>query len=457
MKPNVILINCDDLGYGDLGCYGSGINDTPTIDELARTGVKFNSFYASSSICTPSRASLMTGCYAQRVSMPLVLFPGAKTGLNKSEYTMPRLFKDAGYKTMIVGKWHCGDHEETLPLQFGFDDYYGLPYSNDMGRQTLMDGMKEGDYLPPLPLIRGDKVVQQQPDQAGLTERYVEKSLEFIDASAEENTPFFLYLAHMHVHLPLYEQERFIRESRNGDFGACVSGVDWSVSAILHKLKSLGIYENTMIIFTSDNGSRAKDGASNAPLRGAKFSSYEGGFRVPFIVHWKGHVSEGVEIDNMASNMDLLPSFSALLNQPLSGNKIDGVNILSMLMGEDNPVREEFAYYFNYNLNGIRKGKYKLLVGDVNFSESCVFDSPELYDLDKDVSEENNIKESNPEILADLMSSMERYRKAFGDMCDGSLGDEIRPCAEIDNPKPLTEYDENHPYVVLMYDKDDRG
>ncbi len=457
MKPNVILINCDDLGYGDLGCYGSSINDTPAIDELARTGVKFNSLYASSSICTPSRASLMTGCFAQRVEMPLVLFPGAKTGLNKSEFTMPRLFKNAGYKTMIIGKWHCGDHEETLPLQFGFDDYYGLPYSNDMGRQALNKNGKDKEYLPPLPLIRGDKVIQQQPDQAGLTERYVEKSLEFIDTSVAEDKPFFLYLAHMHVHLPLYEQERFLRESRNGDFGACVSGVDWSVRALVHRLKELGLYEDTMIIFTSDNGSRAKDGASNAPLRGAKFTAYEGGFRVPFIVHWKGKVKEGVEIDNMASHIDLLPTFANLLEQPLGDNKIDGVNILPMMMGEDTPIRDEFVYYFDYYMNGIRKGKYKLLVGEMDFENGCCKKPYELYDLETDFSEQNNIAAANPEIVEELLAAMPKYRAQLGDRYEEIVGSEVRRCKVIDDPKPLTEYDENHPYVVMMYDKDDRG
>ncbi len=457
MKPNVLLINCDDLGYGDLGCYGSRLNDTPTIDHLAKTGVKFNSFYASSSICTPSRASLMTGCYAQRVQMPLVLFPGAKTGLNKSEFTMPRLFKNAGYNTMLVGKWHCGDHEDTLPLQFGFDDYYGLPYSNDMGRQAR----KSGEHLPPLPLIRGQKVFQQQPDQAGLTERYVEKSIEFIQKSAAEQTPFFLYLAHMHVHLPLYEQERFLRESRNGDFGACVSGIDWSVSALLHELKSLGLYENTLIIFTSDNGSRGKDGASNHPLRGEKFSCYEGGFRVPFIAHWHGHLPQGVEIDNMASHIDLLPTFATLLDAPLSASPIDGVDISKMFYGQDLPLRETFAYYFDYYLAGIRKGRYKLLVGDTTEGDGkrvgFYHDPMLLFDLKADVEEAHNLIHQLPDIAADLLQEMQPFRTALGDFFDGTIGKEVRPCTQIANPKPLTTYDENHPYIVAIYDKDDRG
>ncbi len=457
MKPNVLLINCDDMGYGDLACYGSEKNDTPVIDNLAKTGVKFNSFYASSSICTPSRASLMTGCYAQRVQMPLVLFPGAKTGLNQSEFTMPRMFKNAGYNTMIIGKWHCGDHEDTLPMKFGFDDYYGLPYSNDMGRQKRANG----EHLPPLPLIRGDKVFQQQPDQAGLTERYVEKSIEFMQKSAKEEKSFFLYLAHMHVHLPLYEQERFLRESRNGDFGACVSSIDWSVSALMYELKRLGLYENTMIIFTSDNGSRAKDGASNDPLKGAKFSSYEGGFRVPFIVHWKDHIPEGVEIENMATNMDILPTLASMLDLPLGESEIDGQDLSSMFYGNDQPLREEFAYYFDYYLTGIRKGDYKLLVGDTEQGEGSrhgiCYDPMKLYDLSEDIAEEHNVIEQKPEIAENLLASMQKYRDAFGDYFDGTVGTKVRPCTQIKNPKPLTEYDENHPYIVAIYDKDDRG
>lgn len=447
-QPNVLYINCDDLGYGDLGCYGSTVNQTPTIDKLAEEGVRFTSFYAASSVCTPSRAALMTGCYAQRVEMPAVIFPAAKTGLNKNEYTLGKLFKDQGYATMIIGKWHCGDNAETLPCHFGFDDYYGIPYSNDMGRQK---GANE--HMPPLPLMHGHSIIEEQPDQCGITERYTERAVEFIRRNASQ--PFFLYMAHMHVHLPLYEQERFLRESKNGDYGACVASLDFSLAAILHELKRLNIYHNTIIIFTSDNGSRAADGASNAPLRGCKFTAFEGGFRVPFIAHWKGHFKEHALVDQMASNIDMLPTFAALLQSPLSSNKIDGVNILPNLFGENIPIRDEFAYYCKYSLAAIRKGKYKLHVGRIYDADT--FDKPELYDLSVDVAEQNNLYESEGAIANELNTLCDPYRWQFGDDLLGMKGHEIRPCTKIENPAPLTEYDENHPYIVAMYDKEDRG
>ncbi|MFI3324858.1 MAG: sulfatase [Clostridia bacterium] len=457
MKPNVILINCDDLGYGDLGCYGSPVNDTPYIDFLAENGVKFNSFYASSSVCTPSRASLMTGCYAQRVELPLVLFPAAEEGLNKDEFTLGNLFQNSGYKTMLVGKWHCGDHPDTLPLKFGFDDYYGLPYSNDMGIQ-----LNPQRLLPPLPLIHGDEIIQQQPDQTGITERYVEKSIDFIRNSVKSDNNFFLYLAHMHVHLPLYEQKQFIEKSRNGDFGACVSSIDWSVGVLLHELEKLSVLEDTLIIFTSDNGSTGKFGASNAPLKGTKFSNYEGGFRVPFISYWKGHIKEGVEIDNIASNIDLLPTFANLIDGKLSDNIIDGVDISEMLCGNDVEKRKEFIYFCNYNLTAIRKGKYKLQISHSHMGKRpknlpLVYDPMFLFDLENDITEDNNIINLHPEIAEDLFKSTDKTRKALGDTLTNTVGDEVRPCRKIENPQPLTIYDENHPYIISMYDKDERG
>lgn len=219
MKPNVIIINCDDLGYGDLECYGSKINNSPYVNKLAESGMLFTNAYSASPVCTASRAGLFTACYPPRVNMHRVLFPGEAYGLNTSEYTMSDMFKENGYKTMIIGKWHLGDQMEHFPTNFGFDDYFGIPYSNDMGRQI---GRLD---FPPLPLISGTEIIQEQPDQCSVTERYTEKAVSFIRKNKDEN--FFLYLAHMHVHLPLYAQERFMNESRNGDFGACVAEMDW--------------------------------------------------------------------------------------------------------------------------------------------------------------------------------------------------------------------------------------
>ena len=301
-KPNIILINCDDLGYGDLGCYGSKLNDTPNIDKLSEEGIKFTNFYMASPVCSPSRAAMLTGCYPPRISFGSfddnrnVLFPGSPTGLNPNEITIANQVKSAGYNTKIIGKWHCGDQKEFLPTNYGFDSYYGIPYSNDMGRAVIPEDMIPGgsfgpideetrsrrEKFPPLPLISDNEVIQEQPDQAGITERYVEESIKFIRKNKKQ--PFFLYLAHMYVHLPLYAPERFINNSRNGRYGAAVSGIDWSTAMILDELKKLDLDENTLIIFTSDNGSNTRNNGSNAPLRGKKQETYEGGQRVPMIM-----------------------------------------------------------------------------------------------------------------------------------------------------------------------------
>lgn len=446
-KPNVILINCDDMGYGDLGCYGSKVNHTPTIDKLAEEGVRFTSFYAASPVCSPSRASLMTGCFPTRVDITRVLFPGEPYGLNPAEYTMPQMFHDAGYATMIVGKWNCGDQPESLPCRFGFDDYYGLPYSNDMGMQQRKD--KNFPQMPPLPLVSGDEVIEQQPDQESLTERYVEQCIRFMRKN--KDTPFFLYFAQMHVHLPLYAAHHFVTSSENGDFGACMASVDWSVAALVAELKRLGLYEDTMVIFTSDNGSRGDHGASNAPLRGTKFTVWEGGMRVPFIVHWKGHVKEGAVVENMASNIDLLPTFASILGMPLQGGPIDGVDVSELLLGEDEPVRKEMLYYRDKNLAAYRAGRWKLhrtLEGKPN---------PALYDLETDIGEAHDLYQEKPEIAAELEARAREFSGRLGDECGGISGSEIRPCLCVPDPKPLTEYDENHPYIVALYDKSDAG
>ncbi len=460
MKPNVILINADDLGYGDLGCYASEVNDTPYLNEMAENGTVFTSNYSASAICTPSRAGLMTGCYPPRVSVNRVLFPGEAYGLCREEYTMGNLFKDSGYKTMIIGKWHLGDQSEFLPCNFGFDDYYGLPFSNDMGRQMLADGTVS-EY-PPLPLMSGNEVIEEQPDQCSLTERYTEKAVDFIRKNKENN--FFLYLAHMHVHLPLYSHQRFVDESKNGDFGACVAELDWSCGVIMNEIKKLGLSENTLIIFTSDNGSKAAYGASNYPLRGNKFQSWEGGFRVPFIAMWEGKIKANHRSDKMISHMDLLPTFADILGAELPDKKRDGKNILATLT-DDEAVREDFVY-FTYRvkdglglvaIDAVRKGDYKLFFNRADTQTSENTSVKELYNLKEDISESVNIYDENPLIVAELTEIFEAYQKTLGNYENNITGCEVRPYGIVENPVPLTVYDENHPYIVSYYDKGERG
>jgi arylsulfatase A len=278
-RPNFILINCDDLGYGDLSCYGATKQRTPNIDRLARDGVRFTSFYASSGVCTPSRASLMTACYPRRVNMHTngvgywVLFPGNERGLNPDEITVAEVLRGAGYATACVGKWHLGDQPPFLPTRQGFDRYFGIPFSNDMG-QTRANGQRDPKRLP-TPLMRGTQVVEEEPDQRQLTRRYTAEALQFI--AEHRQRPFFLYLAHAFPHWPHYASAAFAGHSSNLAYGDCIEEIDWSTAQIRAQLEKLGIERHTLVMFTSDNGGVLAHGASNGPLRAGKASSFEGG------------------------------------------------------------------------------------------------------------------------------------------------------------------------------------
>lgn len=446
IKPNVVIINCDDLGYGDLGCYGSKTNKTPYTDKLAKESMVFTSCYAASPVCSPSRAAMLTGCYPPRVGIDRVLFPADPLGLSKDEFTMPQLFKNAGYATAIVGKWHCGDQKEFLPCEFGFDSYFGLPYSNDMGR---MIGRTDPIKSPPLPLIVGNEVIEEQPDQHALTERYVEKCVEFIRAN--QNNKFFLYFAQMHVHLPHYAADRFVRESENGDFGACVASADWASGAVIFELEKLNLLDNTIVIFTSDNGSRADRGASNYPLRGRKHTTWEGGQRIPFIMYWKGRVKPSLN-DEMISQIDLLPTLAAILGEKMGEQKIDGFDLTDTILNGTASPRDEFIYYSsNSRLEAVRKRNWKLHFFKDGKMEKL------LYDLCTDISEEKNVYDENPDIVEELTKIYDDYRLKLGDTLTKTTGSERRPCGYNENPVTMTVYDPNHPYFIAEYDKNDVG
>tara|TARA_B100000427_G_scaffold130391_1_gene108470 strand:- start:155 stop:1558 length:1404 start_codon:yes stop_codon:yes gene_type:complete len=464
-KPNVIIIFADDLGYGDLGCYGSKINQTPTLDKMADEGKKFSNFYVSSPVCSPSRASLMTGCYPQRISFGTfdglrVLFPGQGIGLSNEEKTVAKTFKESGYSTKIIGKWHCGDQEDFLPTNHGFDSYFGIPYSNDMGRQVkIKDYIPNDSSLhkitewdrPPLPLVRDKEVIQEQPDQRSIAERYTEDAVKFMRENKE--TPFFLYLAHMQVHLPLYAAEKFVKESKNGDYGACVASIDWSTKVIFDELKELGIDENTIVIFTSDNGSRLQNqGGSNGNLRGGKGQTWDGGQRVPCIIRWPGKINEGQQTDALSTTMDFLPSITKLIGGDLPSKKIDGIEMSDLFFSNENSSkRDSFLYYNEDELEAIRYKNWKL-----HFKKEDKLIN-ELYDLDSDISEKVNLYSSHKEIVSKLSTLADEFRKSLGDKYLDIKGEEVRPANRVDNPKPLTEYDENHPYMYAEYDKGERG
>lgn len=460
--PNIILINCDDLGYGDLGCYGSELNTTPALDRLASQGMRFTDFYMASSVCSPSRGAMLTGCYPARIGFdsfdgPWVLFPGQGLGLNPSEITVAALLKRAGYATKLVGKWHCGDQPEFLPTRHGFDSYFGLPYSNDMGRQHKRDGTTS--KYPPLPLLKDDTVVQEQPDQAGLTERYVGECLEFI--RDHRSGPFFLYFAQIHVHLPIYTPERFLRESRNGRYGAGVAAADWAVGAILHELGVLGLEQDTLVIFTSDNGSRANDGGgSNAPLRGSKGSTWEGGLRVPCLMRWPGVVPAGRTCREVVTGMDFLPTLAALAGvEPPADRIIDGRSVLPLMRGEAGArsPHESFFYHHVSRLDGVRAGRWKLVVKRDAQGQPIIGEYA-LYDLEKDVGETLDLADRHPDVVSDLKARMQVCREDLGDKWTGTPpGAACRPLGRVTNPRPLTTYAPDAPYIMAEYDLEDCG
>jgi len=455
-KPNILLINCDDMGYGDLGCYGSALNSSPNVDALAQRGILFTDFYAASPVCSPSRGAMMTGCYPNRIGFAsfhgkAVLMPGHDIGLNPEEITLPQVLKEAGYRTMLIGKWHCGDQPEFLPTRHGFDHYYGLPYSNDMGRQRrTWAPVEEVDKdFPPLPLLEDEEVIQEQPDQRGLIERYVEKGIRFLREVKEQ--PFFLCLAPLQVHLPLYAPERFVAESQNGDFGACVAAVDWALAALTAELKRLGKYENTMIVFTSDNGSRGDHGASNGCLRGAKGSTWEGGQRVPCIVSWPGVTPEGVRCGAVASNIDFLPTFAHLAGARVPDDRIiDGEDLWEVFCTGKGEGRKEFRYYCGETLEAIRRGDWKLHL----FKGGEEFRA--LYDLREDPGEERDCLSRRQEIALEMEPAVEAAREDLGCAASKIPARNAREIGHVAEGRKLTApFDPSNPYIIALYDKEE--
>ncbi|TVQ23385.1 MAG: Cerebroside-sulfatase [Spirochaetaceae bacterium] len=447
--PNVILINCDDLGWGDLGCYGHPLHKTPHLDRMASEGMRFTDFYMASPVCSPSRGAMMTGCYPPRIGFGefdghWVLFPGQPIGLNPDERTIASLLKTRDYATRIIGKWHCGDQPEFLPTRHGFDGYYGIPFSNDMARQA-----GAAHQWPPLPLMRDEAVVEEQPDQCSITPRYVEDAVGFIRENRDR--PFFLYFAHMYVHLPIYVQERFLRESTNGPYGGAVAAIDWATGVLLRELERLGIDNDTLVLFTSDNGSRADFGPSNGHLRGKKGQTWEGGQRVPLIARWPGRIAPGVT-SQIAASIDLLPTIAAIAGASVPTDRvIDGVDLSPLLLGKTAASpRTEFVYHHRNRVEAIRSGAWKLHVrkGD---DEMC-----ELYDLEHDPGETHDRAAEQPDVVARLAERVDAAREELGDTATGASG-RCRPIGRVAEGRPLTAYDPDHPYYMAEYDLADRG
>jgi len=442
-KPNFVVIFIDDMGYGDIEPFGSKLNRTPNLNRMAAEGMKLTSFYVAAPVCTPSRAALMTGCYPKRVGLArgswgIVLFPKDPYGLNPKERTIASVLKDAGYATGCFGKWHLGDQPEFLPTNHGFDSYFGIPYSNDMW--PLMPEMDEWEVAPcPLPLLRDAKVVdivRDMHDQGQLCKRFTDEAVAFIRENRER--PFFVYLPHCFVHHPRNARKEFMdragpareldeeRMAREPEYAmrqrtrAQIEEVDWSVGKILDSIRELGLAENTMVLFTSDNG--GSRGCSNGPLRGGKGTTWEGGMREPTLAWWPGKIPAGSTCDEIATAMDLLPTFAALGGGEVPRDRvIDGKNIAPLLFGKADAKSpyQAFFYYRGDDLRAVRSGRWKLHTNG------------QLYDLEKDIGERRDVAEENVDVVVRLRKYLDQAR------ADLDEARNCRPVGRNENPQYL--------------------
>jgi arylsulfatase A len=427
-KPNIILIFADDLGYADVGCFGAKGFKTPNIDRMAAEGLRLTSFYTGCSVCSGSRAALLTGRHYQRVGVPPVMFPGNKNGLNPNEITIARLLRLLGYQTFIVGKWHLGHLAKYLPTRHGFESYYGIPYSNDMaidpvnarfakgvlfreGKTEELVRMEKGTGGK-APLMRGDEVIEYPVDQTTLTQRYTAEAVRLIRDN--KGKPFFLYLPHTMPHVPLHVAPEFKGRTKTL-FGDVIEELDWSVGEVLKTVKECGIDKKTMVIFTTDNGAHQ---GSAAPLRGRKATMYEGGFRVPCIVRWPGKVPAGAVTDEMAATVDMLPTLAGIAGGDAPKDRpIDGKDIRPLLFGSPGAKTPHEHYLFPHSLGAMRSGNWKFYPwpeGADAKKKNAPKQPPEgtpkaqLYDLAQDLSETKNVAAQHPDVVARLAAVYER-------------------------------------------------
>ncbi|WP_084419005.1 sulfatase family protein [Arenibacter certesii] len=401
-QPNIIIIYTDDMGYGDISSFGNPTIHTPELDKMAAEGMKLSQFYVAATVCTPSRAALLTGSYPKRVGLEKgVLFPDSKTGLNPDEETIAEVLKKIDYKTACFGKWHLGHHDKFLPHRQGFDVFYGYPFSNDMSKkeQSLINN-RASTYPWKLPVLSQSDTLELDPDQRLSTKVVTQKTINFIKEN--KASPFFIYLAHPMPHIPIYSSKKFEGKSVRGPYGDTIEEIDWSVGEILKTIKESGIDERTMVIFTSDNGPwkvYKTEGGSAGPLRGGKGTTWEGGQRVPCIVRWPSKVPSGSLQTQVLTNMDLLPTIASICNAELPNVKIDGVDMSAALFDQNHRMTSNpFLYYAKQGkLEGIRDGKYKLLIKD---------EGTFLFDLESDISEEYNLAEEMPEKISNLKKQM---------------------------------------------------
>jgi len=442
IPPNVIVIFTDDQGYEDVGCFGSDIS-TPNLDRMAAEGIRLTDFYAAQAVCSASRAALLTGCYPNRVGIHNAYMPNAQTGLDTAETTMADMLKAAGYATAIFGKWHLGDHPDFMPLNQGFDTYYGIPYSNDMWPLHPQQGPVFN--FGPLPLYEDDRIIDTLTDQSFLTKALTERSTEFIRGHSDE--PFFLYLAHPQPHVPLFASEDFRGKSGQGLYADVIMEIDWSVGQILETLESEGLSENTLVIFTSDNGPWLNYGThagSAYPLREGKGTAWEGGQREPCIVYYPGTLPAGRTLETPMMTIDVLPTIAEVTGASLPEKTIDGNSYWSVWTGETtDPPQDTYFFYYRVNeLHGVRCKDWKLyfphtyrtLNGRVGGKDGLpvpydqdTLRAIELYDLSTDISETTNVADQYPSVVDSITGLADAMRMRLGDRLTGVEGKENRP------------------------------
>ena len=437
VRPNFVIIFIDDMGYGDIGPFGAKKQKTPNLDRMASEGMKLTSFYAAP-VCSVSRAQLLTGCYGARISVPAVYSPGGANGLNPQENTIAERLKEQGYATMCIGKWHVGDQPEFLPTRQGFDHYFGIPYSNDMQIKSTGSGNSV------VPLLRDDKVLELLTDeqQSHIVERYTNEAIQFITTNREK--PFLLYLPHTAIHTPIHPGEAFRGKSGNGRVGDWIEEIDWSTGRLLDTLRELKLSENTLVLFTSDNGPwlvKGADSGSAGPLRGGKGSTWEGGVREPTIAWWPGRIAPNSTVDAIAGTIDLLPTIVSLAGGTLPEKPvIDGRDLSPLLLGKSKVSPREAHYYFlGYQLQAVRQGPWKLAITPQHESMGRETEpdakgkAARLYNLDSEIGEKTNVAESHPEIVAKLTALAEKMSAEIG----GDSPAARRPAGQVGNPSIL--------------------
>ena len=462
--PNIVLFLVDDLGYGDVGCFGAGDIRTPHLDALAKQGTRFTDFYVAQAVCTASRAALLTGCYPNRVGMQGALNHTSRFGLNPAEWTLPKMLRDRGYATACFGKWHLGTVPELSAPRQGFDEFFGLPYSNDNSKYHPSLAAE----MPPLPLLDGEKVAELDPDQSAFTSRFTAKGLDFIDR--HKDRPFFLYLPHVMPHVPIFASAKFKGRSARGLYGDVVEELDDAIGTVLAKVRDAGLEKDTLVLFFSDNGawmSYGEHAGSNRPFREGKLTCYEGGMRSPLIVRWPGHVPAGRTCGTPFMSIDLLPAFVEAVGGKSPTLKIDGRSALPLLLGADErPTHEALFYYAGEELHAVRSGRWKLHfdhpyltnIGNpgkggkpsaygeyapLPISDSSmnaiasrhgqkVAQQPRaLYDLTTDPGETHDLAAEHPEEVRRLAALAEPIRAALGDKLTGAPGTERRPAGFV--------------------------